>query len=166
MARGIPQPPGVCSVSELLWLDLVPKSLVAFSKLGTPLGFKIQVHRGREMALLASKLRGSEGIKTSLWREPKEILATEDSAPEEPSFLPTLWPFKGHLNKSLHNKEPSGHLKPQTRPKKGKGTKNPQRHVTGSERITKGCVGNSPWMVLLSEKQGETNGEEGKHQYL
>lgn len=77
------------------------------------------------MALLASKLRESEGIKTSLWSEPKEILATEDSAPEEPSFLPILWPFKGHLNKSLHNNEPSGHLKPQTRPKKGKGTKKP-----------------------------------------
>lgn len=106
------------------------------------------------MALLASKLQGSEGIKTSLWREPKEILATEDSAPEEPSFLPTLWPFKGHLNKSLHNKEQSGHLKPQTRPKKGKGTKNPQRHVTGSERITKGCVGNSPgWSYSVRSRE-------------
>lgn len=132
MARGIPPPPLESIQSQnrvsqsLLWLDLVPKSLVAFSKLGTPLGFKIQVHRGREMALLASKLRESEGIKTSLWSEAKEILATKDSAPEEPSFWPILWPFKGHLNKSLQNNEPSGHLKPQTRPKKGKGTKNPQ----------------------------------------
>lgn len=107
------------------------------------------------MALLASELRESEGINTSLWSEPKEILATEDSAPEEPSVLPILWPFKGHLNKSLHNNEPSAHLKPQTRPKKGKGTKNPQRHVTGSERITQGYVGNSPWMVLLRLRSRE-----------
>lgn len=39
------------------------------------------------MALLASKLRQSEGVKTSSRREQKETLATGD-APGEPSILP------------------------------------------------------------------------------
>lgn len=82
---GPPHPPLESAQSQSrvsqqsLWLDLVPKSLVAFSKLGTRWGFKMQAHRGREMAPLASKIWERQGMRTSSRSGQKETPATDAS---------------------------------------------------------------------------------------